>query len=265
MSSQPQSPRGQFRESQVSSLEFAPQPRHYSVSQLSGISICPRWNRVPQSPPQDRLRSGGWEVSPPQEPPIFLCPCLPPQPWVVISASPSVPTSPPSVCILGVTGALPGGCSRTQETLVASSVLPGCEEVGPEKENEASHRSGNQGLEALCHLPQVTQQARFRAGPEMAMRIVARARPWARCISLPCSPQELDLVESLLKNRPEEPEGCWDACSVAAGGSRVSSGRQDRNRLPWEDIASTEEDASKLTALRLRLDESQKVLLKERE
>ncbi|ERE79181.1 coiled-coil domain-containing protein [Cricetulus griseus] len=81
----------------------------------------------------------------------------------------------------------------------------------------------------------------------------------------PPGSQELDLVESLLKSRPEETEGCWDACSMAAGGSRASSGRQDRNRLPWEDTASTEEDASKLTALRLRLDESQKVLLKERD
>lgn len=101
-----------------------------------------------------------------------------------------------------------------------------------------------------------------RAGPEMAMRMVARLGPVQ---SLPWSPQELDLVESLLKSRPEEPEGCWDVCSVAAGGSRATSCRQDRNRLPWEDTASTEEDASKLTALRLRLDESQKVLLKERE
>uniref|UniRef100_A0A8C5L8R2 Coiled-coil domain containing 102A n=2 Tax=Jaculus jaculus TaxID=51337 RepID=A0A8C5L8R2_JACJA len=81
----------------------------------------------------------------------------------------------------------------------------------------------------------------------------------------PQGSQELDLVESLLKNRPEEPEGCWEACSSAAGGSRGSSGRQERSRLPWEDPVPTEEDASKLTALRLRLDESQKVLLKERE
>lgn len=72
-------------------------------------------------------------------------------------------------------------------------------------------------------------------------------------------------MESLLKSRPEEPEGCWEACSMAAGGPRSSSGRQDRSRLPWEDTAATEEDTSKLTALRLRLDESQKVLLKERE
>ncbi|XP_053770531.1 coiled-coil domain-containing protein 102A isoform X3 [Desmodus rotundus] len=81
----------------------------------------------------------------------------------------------------------------------------------------------------------------------------------------PQSSQELELVENLLKSRPEEPEGCWEARSVGAGGPRGSSGRQERSRLPWEDMAAIEEDASKLTALRLRLDESQKVLLKERE
>ena len=52
--------------------------------------------------------------------------------------------------------------------------------------------------------------------------------------------------------------------SAGAGAPRGSSGRQERSRLPWEDT-TVEEDASKLTALRLRLDESQKVLLKERE
>nr|XP_035973444.1 coiled-coil domain-containing protein 102A [Halichoerus grypus] len=82
---------------------------------------------------------------------------------------------------------------------------------------------------------------------------------------VPQGSQELELVESLLKSRPEEPEGCWEARSVGAGGPRGSSGRQERSRLPWEDTATIEEDASKLTALRLRLDESQKVLLKERE
>ncbi|EHB00660.1 Coiled-coil domain-containing protein 102A [Heterocephalus glaber] len=81
----------------------------------------------------------------------------------------------------------------------------------------------------------------------------------------PQGSQELELVETLLKSRPEEPEGCWEARSVGSGGPRGSSGRQERSRLPWEDTAATEEDASKLTALRLRLDESQKVLLKERE
>lgn len=81
----------------------------------------------------------------------------------------------------------------------------------------------------------------------------------------PQGSQELELVESLLKSRPEEPEGCWEARSIGAGAPRSSSGRQERSRLPWEDAATLEEDTSKLTALRLRLDESQKVLLKERE
>ncbi|XP_057348906.1 coiled-coil domain-containing protein 102A isoform X2 [Manis pentadactyla] len=81
----------------------------------------------------------------------------------------------------------------------------------------------------------------------------------------PQGSQELELVESLLKSRPEAPEGCWEARSMGAGGPRGSLGRQERSRLPWEDTATIEEDASKLTALRLRLDESQKVLLKERE
>uniref|UniRef100_G1QS18 Coiled-coil domain-containing protein 102A n=1 Tax=Nomascus leucogenys TaxID=61853 RepID=G1QS18_NOMLE len=81
----------------------------------------------------------------------------------------------------------------------------------------------------------------------------------------PPGSQELELVESLLKSTPEESEDCWEARSLGAGGPRGSSGRQERSRLPWEDTAATEEEASKLTALRLRLDESQKVLLKERE
>ncbi|XP_077607409.1 coiled-coil domain-containing protein 102A [Crocuta crocuta] len=94
-------------------------------------------------------------------------------------------------------------------------------------------------------------------GPEGAQQPLAHPPPW--------SPQELELVESLMKSRPEEPEGCWEARGAGAGGPRGGSGRQERSRLPWEDTAAIEEDASKLTALRLRLDESQKVLLKERE
>ncbi|CAK6436625.1 unnamed protein product [Pipistrellus nathusii] len=81
----------------------------------------------------------------------------------------------------------------------------------------------------------------------------------------PQSSQELELAESLLKSRAEEPEGCWETRSAGTGGPRGSSGRQERSRLPWEDTGAMEEEASKLTALRLRLDESQKVLLKERE
>ncbi|KAM5263457.1 coiled-coil domain-containing protein 102A [Ctenodactylus gundi] len=82
----------------------------------------------------------------------------------------------------------------------------------------------------------------------------------------PPGSQELELVDSLLKSRTEEPEGCWEARGAGPGGPRGGSGRQERSRLPWEEAASPpEEDPSRLTALRLRLDESQKVLLKERE
>ena len=50
---------------------------------------------------------------------------------------------------------------------------------------------------------------------------------------------------------------------AAAGGPAV---RQDRSRQQlWEEISCAEEDTGKLTALQLRLDESQKVLVKERE
>ncbi|KAM7011097.1 coiled-coil domain-containing protein 102A isoform 2-T2 [Passerculus sandwichensis] len=48
-------------------------------------------------------------------------------------------------------------------------------------------------------------------------------------------------------------------------GPRASFSRQERSRLLWEDVSAAEEDATKVTALKLRLDESQKVLLKERE
>uniref|UniRef100_A0A3Q2Z8Q7 Coiled-coil domain-containing protein 102A n=1 Tax=Hippocampus comes TaxID=109280 RepID=A0A3Q2Z8Q7_HIPCM len=63
----------------------------------------------------------------------------------------------------------------------------------------------------------------------------------------------------------------WDSQSGHGGinpsGTRSSSGvsRQERNRQLWGDISATEDDLSKLHALQLRLDESQKVLLKERE
>uniref|UniRef100_A0A4W6CZ18 Coiled-coil domain-containing protein 102A n=1 Tax=Lates calcarifer TaxID=8187 RepID=A0A4W6CZ18_LATCA len=54
---------------------------------------------------------------------------------------------------------------------------------------------------------------------------------------------------------------------VNMASSRSSSGlsRQERSRQLWEDMSTAEEDSSKLNALQLRLDESQKVLLKERE
>ncbi|KAG8143878.1 hypothetical protein E2320_001023 [Naja naja] len=74
--------------------------------------------------------------------------------------------------------------------------------------------------------------------------------------------QEFELMENLLKNKQEEGE-CWDQRSSVS--VRSSFTRQERNRLLWEDVSVIEEDATKMTALKLRLDESQKVLLKERE
>ncbi|XP_069073431.1 coiled-coil domain-containing protein 102A [Pleurodeles waltl] len=74
--------------------------------------------------------------------------------------------------------------------------------------------------------------------------------------------KEIELMEALLKGKQESPD-CWDQRSMVS--MRTTFSRQDRNRLLWEDLAVIEEDATKVTALKLRLDESQKVLLKERE
>lgn len=74
--------------------------------------------------------------------------------------------------------------------------------------------------------------------------------------------KEFELMENLLKSKQEGPE-CWDQRSSVS--VRTSFTRPERNRLLWEDMSVLEEDATKVTALKLRLDESQKVLLKERE
>ncbi|KAL6469067.1 hypothetical protein MHYP_G00225910 [Metynnis hypsauchen] len=74
--------------------------------------------------------------------------------------------------------------------------------------------------------------------------------------------KELQLLEALLRAKAESPDS-WDARSASS--LRTALSRQDRNRLLWDDLNSLEEDSSKLNALQLRLDESQKVLLKERE
>ncbi|XP_067408472.1 coiled-coil domain-containing protein 102A [Emydura macquarii macquarii] len=74
--------------------------------------------------------------------------------------------------------------------------------------------------------------------------------------------KEFELMENILKSKQEGPE-CWDQRSSVS--VRTSFTRQERNRLLWEDMSVIEEDATKVTALKLRLDESQKVLLKERE
>ncbi|RXM33600.1 Coiled-coil domain-containing protein 102A [Acipenser ruthenus] len=74
---------------------------------------------------------------------------------------------------------------------------------------------------------------------------------------------ELELLESLLRAKVAEGPENWDVRS--AGSLRSPLSRQDRSRLLWDDVSVIEEDTSKVNALQLRLDESQKVLLKERE
>ncbi|XP_029904311.1 coiled-coil domain-containing protein 102A [Myripristis murdjan] len=87
--------------------------------------------------------------------------------------------------------------------------------------------------------------------------------------------KDLELLESVLRSRApgaEAPEA-WDGRSGGGGGSVHSASlrsassvsRQDRSRQLWDDLGGVEEDSGKLNALQLRLDESQKVLLKERE
>lgn len=81
--------------------------------------------------------------------------------------------------------------------------------------------------------------------------------------------QDLEVLDSVLRSRgPEgDPEDWESRGGVNLSSSRSSSGlsRQERSRQLWDDIGMVEEDSSKLNALQLRLDESQKVLLKERE
>ncbi|KAM7011096.1 coiled-coil domain-containing protein 102A isoform 1-T1 [Passerculus sandwichensis] len=74
---------------------------------------------------------------------------------------------------------------------------------------------------------------------------------------VPQKAKELELMENILPSKQEE---SWEQ-----RGPRASFSRQERSRLLWEDVSAAEEDATKVTALKLRLDESQKVLLKERE
>ncbi|RVE74935.1 hypothetical protein OJAV_G00027290 [Oryzias javanicus] len=67
--------------------------------------------------------------------------------------------------------------------------------------------------------------------------------------------KDLELLESALRSGPNP------------AGARPPGGpsRQERSRQLWEEVGVAEEDPGKVTALQLRLDESQKVLLKERE
>ncbi|XP_064414524.1 coiled-coil domain-containing protein 102A isoform X2 [Latimeria chalumnae] len=73
---------------------------------------------------------------------------------------------------------------------------------------------------------------------------------------------EFELMEAIIMSKQDNSES-WDQRSTHS--VRTSMSRQERNRLLWEEVSVIEEDATKITALQLRLDESQKVLLKERE
>ncbi|KAF7647121.1 hypothetical protein LDENG_00177240 [Lucifuga dentata] len=86
--------------------------------------------------------------------------------------------------------------------------------------------------------------------------------------------KDLELLESALRSRApgSDAQESWESRSGCGGGVNPSGSRscsnlsrQERNRQLWEDITGLEEDSGKLNALQLRLDESQKVLLKERE
>lgn len=85
--------------------------------------------------------------------------------------------------------------------------------------------------------------------------------------------KDLELLESVLHSRAQgsDAQEAWDSRSgsgsINPAGSRSFCGlsRQERSRQLWDDMSTAEEDSSKLNALQLRLDESQKVLLKERE
>ncbi|XP_061886204.1 coiled-coil domain-containing protein 102A isoform X1 [Entelurus aequoreus] len=84
--------------------------------------------------------------------------------------------------------------------------------------------------------------------------------------------QEMELLQSVMHSRAPggDTQESWDGPSgdcMNPPGTRSSSGlsRQERNRQLWGDMGAIEDDSRKLNALQLRLDESQKVLLKERE
>ncbi|KAJ7401111.1 Coiled-coil domain-containing protein 102A [Pitangus sulphuratus] len=98
--------------------------------------------------------------------------------------------------------------------------------------------------------PPATDGAEGDAGPEHEpVRDVGA--------EVPQKGKELELMENILTSKQDE---SWEQ-----RGPRASFSRQERSRLLWEDVSVMEEDATKVTALKLRLDESQKVLLKERE
>ncbi|XP_060694284.1 coiled-coil domain-containing protein 102A [Hemiscyllium ocellatum] len=74
--------------------------------------------------------------------------------------------------------------------------------------------------------------------------------------------KDVELMEAIIKTKQESTEA-WDQRSTQS--VRTSLSRHERNRILWDEVTIIEEDATKVTALQLRLDESQKTLQKERE
>ncbi|TRY65882.1 hypothetical protein DNTS_025340 [Danionella cerebrum] len=72
----------------------------------------------------------------------------------------------------------------------------------------------------------------------------------------------IEILEAILRSKADSPDA-WDGRTLSS--FRSALGRQKRNKQLWDNLADLEEDTNKLTALQLRVDESQKVLLKERE
>ncbi|KAM8894062.1 coiled-coil domain-containing protein 102A isoform 1-T2 [Spinachia spinachia] len=82
--------------------------------------------------------------------------------------------------------------------------------------------------------------------------------------------KDFEVLESVLRSRapdadPQEARESRGAVNPSTSRSSTGLSRQERSRQLWEDMGTVEEDSGKLNALQLRLDESQKVLLKERE
>ncbi|XP_030233847.1 coiled-coil domain-containing protein 102A [Gadus morhua] len=82
-----------------------------------------------------------------------------------------------------------------------------------------------------------------------------------------CTAKDLELLESSeSRDHPRSSSSSSTSTPVALAAAGGPAVRQDRSRQQlWEEISCAEEDTGKLTALQLRLDESQKVLVKERE
>ncbi|CAN2389312.1 Coiled-coil domain-containing protein 102A [Pristimantis euphronides] len=118
-------------------------------------------------------------------------------------------------------------------------------------------------LEVLSKELSALKRERQEASSEMEQlrREVERLRAKDQVTSEPEEPVRDVDIEKPMKIKDMDVDNLRpDACDHHNGGPS----RSPRPRH-WEDRDPTEEEASKITALKLRLDESQKVLLKERE